>query len=278
MSQRMLSGVLLVALLLIAPTAWAQPPAGTVVPGRFICLVDDSDDAFAIGQAAATATGGTLSFVYSHAVNGFAIQVPPGIVVANLRAQPGVIHVEPDLVMHNCVTIPTGVDRIDAEGVLGQSPPIDCSTAAIAIIDSGIDADHPDLSVIGGVRFFSEGSGPPWKRPVSHDGNFDDDNGHGTHCAGIAAAKGGIVGVAPGARLYAIKVLDSSGSAYMSVIVAGVDWLQDPAFKELGIDIRIANMSLGGQGGYGESADTDLLRASVRTIRSPVSATTVTQV
>ncbi len=240
--QQFLVAVTVFCVLLCAAPAWSQPP--DVVPGSFICLVADSEDPFVIGQRAVEATGGSLGFVYTHALKGFSISVPPGIVVANLRAQPGIIHAEPDLIMHVCSTmtptsrIPTGVDRINAEAA-----PV--SDMGIAIIDTGIDRYHPDLTVVDGVRYFVEGNGPPWKRSVGSDLNYDDDNGHGTHCAGIAAADGAIVGVAPGASLYAVKVLDASGSGYMSAIAKGVDWVAERALSK---SIAVANMSLGGWG------------------------------
>jgi subtilisin len=242
MSRTAVAVSVLACALLIAPIARTQPNNANVAPGRFICLVEDGEDAFAIGQRAVEATGGTLGHVYTHALKGFSIGVPPGIVIANLRAQKGVMHVEPDMIVHTCADpiIPTGIDRIDAEGV-----DFTCEDAGIAIIDTGIDGDHPDLNVQDGVRYYLGGTGPPWKRTVTEDDNFDDDAGHGTHCAGIAAASGGIVGVAPGARLYAVKVLDSSGSGYMSAIAAGIDWLTREAGN---LGIQVANMSLGGQG------------------------------
>jgi len=236
MSGKMLSRILPATLVILTSTLWAQPPAGTVIPGRFICMVDDFEDAFTLGQAAVRATGGALGHVYTDALKGFSIQVPPGMVMANLRARPGIVHVEPDIVVSTCdIMVPTGVNRIDAEGVLGAG--IDCSGIGIAIIDTGIDVDHPDLHVLGGVRFYNGGLS---------DNRYDDDNGHGTHVAGIAAANGTtIVGVAPGAKLYAVKVLSANGSGYMSDIIKGVDWVKVNA-DTLGIDV--ANMSLGGKG------------------------------
>jgi subtilisin len=225
--------VVTACLLVLSGTASAQRNSGNVVPGRFICVVDDFEDALAIGQAAARAHGGTLGHVYNHALNGFSIHVPPGIGVANLRAHRGVIHVEPDLVMHTCALVPTGVNRIDAEGVLHAG--IDCSHVGIAIIDTGIQRNHPDLNVQGGTHFYGG----------VEDVMYDDDNGHGTHCAGIAAANGAIVGVAPGAKLYAVKVLDRTGSGYLSDIIAGINWVTAHAVVD---GIHAANMSLGGQG------------------------------
>jgi len=98
------------------------------------------------------------------------------------------------------------------------------------VVDTGIDLTHPDLSVKGGINIIN-----PRKSPA-------DDNGHGTHVAGIIAALDndfGVVGVAPEASLYAVKVLNRSGIGWTSDIMAGVDW----CITE-GMDV--VNMSLGG--------------------------------
>jgi len=230
----MFSLSLLTSVLIGVSTILAQSPAGDAAFGGFICQVDASENALAIGQAAVRATGGTLGHVYTHALNGFSIRVPPGIAVAHLRAQRGVILAEPDLVMHTCTQIlPTGVNRIDAEGASG---PVDVD---IAIIDTGV-GPHEDLNIAGGIRFYSRGL------KSYSDENYADDNGHGTHCAGIAAAKNndlGVVGVAPGARIWAVKVLGANGSGRLSDIIAGIDWVT----KNAGT-IKVANMSLGGTG------------------------------
>jgi subtilisin len=109
-------------------------------------------------------------------------------------------------------------------------------TAAGAIIDTGIDTGHPELNVVGGTNCIGGSS-------------FNDDNGHGTHVAGIAAARdntNGAVGVAPGARLWAVKVLNASGSGSTSQIVCGIDWVTARAST-----IEVANMSLGGSSPLG---------------------------
>ncbi|MFD0717431.1 S8 family serine peptidase [Paenibacillus sp. GCM10027626] len=102
----------------------------------------------------------------------------------------------------------------------------------VAIVDTGI-AKHPDLRIAGGVNI------------ISRRKSFHDDNGHGTHVAGIAAALGSngqIPGVAPAVKLYAVKVLDSGGSGYTSDIVEGIDWC-------IRNRIQVINMSLGLTGG-----------------------------
>ena len=106
------------------------------------------------------------------------------------------------------------------------------------IIDTGIDNIHPDLNVFRTVncaRFFG---------CLENQGT--DGNGHGTHVAGIAAAIDndiGVVGVAPGARLWSVKVLDDRGSGYLSWVIAGIDWVTARS-----IVIDVANVSLGWQG------------------------------
>jgi len=102
----------------------------------------------------------------------------------------------------------------------------------ICIIDTGINYSHPDLSAkyLGGYDFVNDDTDPL------------DDNGHGTHVAGIAAAIGTINGVAIGANIIAIKVLDSSGGGFNSDLEAGIDWCVDNASL---FNISVISMSLG---------------------------------
>nr|WP_302328453.1 S8 family serine peptidase [Salirhabdus salicampi] len=84
----------------------------------------------------------------------------------------------------------------------------------VAVVDTGI-APHEDLVISGGKSF------------VGYTDSHVDDNGHGTHVAGIIGAKNnntGIVGVAPDSLLYSVKVLDESGNGYLSNLVSGIDW------------------------------------------------------
>ena len=119
--------------------------------------------------------------------------------------------------------LPWGVDRIDAD--LAWST----STGAgikVAIVDTGIDMDHPDLqaNIKGGFNAIAPA------RKYKDPNNFDDDNGHGSHCAGIVAAIDndiGVIGVAPEAFLYGVKVLDGAGFGYDSDIIEGFQWCID---------------------------------------------------
>lgn len=106
----------------------------------------------------------------------------------------------------------------------------------VAVIDSGIDRGHPDLNVVGEIDLVAmSGSG------VAAPGG--DPNGHGTHCAGTIAAIAngeGVVGVAPGVALHAVRVLNEDGAGFWTDIVAGLEYvLENP-------EIRVVNMSLGG--------------------------------
>ncbi|HOZ49250.1 MAG TPA: S8 family serine peptidase [Candidatus Hydrogenedentes bacterium] len=115
----------------------------------------------------------------------------------------------------------------------------------VGIIDTGIDYTHPDL---GG------GYGPGYKVIGGYDFRNDDedpmdDHGHGTHCAGIVAANGILKGVARGASLMALKVLDSSGSGEWSDVVAGIEWATDPDGDPATDDaLDVISLSLGAPG------------------------------
>lgn len=131
--------------------------------------------------------------------------------------------------------IPWGVKRVNASGAWNFT---EGAGVKVAVIDTGIDFTHPDLAAnyAGGYNTIIT-TQPPL-----------DDQGHGTHVAGtIAAVRNGtgVIGVAPKARLYAVKVLDKSGSGAYSNVMAGIEW----AAKN---GMQVINMSLGG-GGYMEA-------------------------
>ncbi|MCH1627780.1 S8 family serine peptidase [Ferdinandcohnia quinoae] len=91
----------------------------------------------------------------------------------------------------------------------------------IAILDTGIDSSHPDLQITSGKCFISE------DLHQNACSSYADNNGHGTHVAGIIAAQNntiGTIGVAPSATIYAVKVLNSEGIGTTSSIVAGIEW------------------------------------------------------
>jgi len=162
----------------------------------------------------------------------------PSDVIDVLKKNPKVAYVELDgKVKALGEVLPWGVDRIDAEKVWDSDGDLvvdegaNAGSVKVAVIDTGIDYDHPDLAdnVKGGVSF------------VDYTSNYMDDNGHGTHVAGIIAAVDndeGVIGVAPKVLLYAVKVLDSEGSGYVSDVIAGINWAVENG-------MQIISMSLG---------------------------------
>jgi subtilisin len=131
---------------------------------------------------------------------------------------------------------PWGIKRVNAAAAW-TSPRGQGQGTAVAIIDTGISRTHPDLAgvVIGGFNALDP------KKPDA----WDDDQGHGSHVAGTIAGKRdgkGVVGVAPMAKLYAIKVLDKDGNGGFSDVIAGIEWAASHG-------IKVANMSLGADEG-----------------------------
>lgn len=105
--------------------------------------------------------------------------------------------------------------------------------ADIAIVDSGIPYGNPDLNVVGGVD-------------CTGSGTWEDTVGHGTFVAGLAAARDdarGVVGVAPGARLWAVKVMSADSTVTDAALLCGLDWVAQNAAV-----IDVVNLSLGGPG------------------------------
>ena len=210
-----------------------------------VVLQPGTADVPGVAADMAASARGELGFVYEHALQGFSITASDAAAAA-LARNPRVAYVERDqqVSIAEDVDVPTGIDRIfathnlaiDIDGSDDQRVDVD-----VAVIDTGVDFQHPDLDVQGGVNC---ASGGPFGGSCMSGG--DDDHYHGTHVAGTIGALDngdGIVGVAPGARIWAVKVLNSRGSGYTSWIVGGIDWVAANAST-----IEVANMSLGGKG------------------------------
>lgn len=191
----------------------------------------------------AAASGGKVLFVYRSALWGCALQVPPaGLAV--VKADPAVLLIERDVEVFPAVqTVPAGIRRtqIRKSGGTTKTPFLGGKrqignigtgggSATVAVIDSGVDANHPDLNVV-----FNKGFGQP---------DIGDENGHGTHVAGTIAALDndeGVVGMVPGARIVNLRVFPKSGGTSTATIVAAVDYVTQNA-----ANIQVCNMSLGG--------------------------------
>jgi subtilisin family serine protease len=226
--------------LLAAGVAFTQAPEEDADP--YIVVLEESVDnpslvAEAIDQRQ---EGFEVGFVYREALEGFSAEIPDDS-VDEVRNNSKVAYVERDKVVTTLdQTLPWGVERIGADN--SMTPPdnsfVTVSNVNIYIIDSGVDVDHADLNITQEDHHNFRG-GP----------NTDCD-GHGTHVAGTLAAKddtNDVVGVAPGARLIGVRVLNCNGSGYLSDVIEGVDWVTADAQTPENASVpAVANMSLGG--------------------------------
>lgn len=213
---------------------------------------------------------GQLGHLFTHAIKGFSLKLPDAALIRRISGHPLVVAVEPDQIAiasaqavqdsavgnPTCVgpqIVPWGVQRVGGP-LAGVDP---AKTAWV--IDTGIDFEHPDLAVDRNrsVNFVHRGRN-----------SADDANGHGTHVAGtIAALDNGcdVVGVAPGARLVAVRVLDASGAGTYSGVIKGIDHVAAQAQPG-----DVANLSLGGP--YSESLNAAVVNAAARGIHFSLAA------
>ncbi len=217
------------------PAGARLQPAQTEGARDYIVVLRDREDVASTARRHADDYEARVARTYSRALSAYAARIPERH-LARLRADPRVAFVAPDLpvaaqgrVALNGDTVPTGVRRIEA--VTGSTAR-QASNVNVAVLDSGIDLDHPDLNARAGKNCMADGVAP------------DDDNGHGTHVAGtIGAANNGrgVVGVAPGTAVYAVKVLNSAGSGNVSHLLCAIDWVAANGSR---LNIRVVNMSL----------------------------------
>ena len=224
------------------------------VPGQYIIVLnDDVEDVDGVVYEIEKTQGLGHLQTYKHAIKGFAATVPDAK-LDKIKGDARVKFVSEDRMVHAydvsqskpgsnagkpgptqpAQVIPYGVDRIDADNLANNGAGV-----VVAVIDTGIDTSHPDLAgqIAGGINC---STGKP--------NNYKDGNGHGTHVAGTIAALDnniGVVGVAPEAKLLAVRVLDNAGSGTWSSVICGIDWVTANASSK---NIKVANMSLGGSG------------------------------
>jgi aqualysin 1 len=209
-------------------------PAQSVIPGQYIVVLkEEIRDPSAVAREHAQRHGAQVLHTYQHVLKGYAARIPDRR-LEKVRADERVDYVELHQRAHaTAQRLPWGINRVDADL---SSTRVGNGSGAVSkvnvyIIDSGIDKAHADLNVVKHVNF-------------TGDGKNRDCYGHGTHVAGIAAAKDNaqdVVGVAPGAPLTGVKVLGCNGEGSHSSILKGVDWVTANAKKP-----AIVHMSLAG--------------------------------
>lgn len=217
----------------------AAPPLERVI----VVLNDGAGPPAEVARGLTRVHGGTIGFVYENAIRGFSLSVPAAA-LAGIRRNPDVAYVEPDVEVFATGTqpVPTGINRVDAD--VNPSPG-SMAGVDVAIIDTGVFLDHPDLN----LRYVTDCTSAifyPMFGGCSASGNHQDENGHGTHVAGIAGAYDndiGSIGTAPGATLWSLKALNADGSGYVGSIVAAIDLI-----AAYSTEIDVANMSFGFEG------------------------------
>jgi subtilisin family serine protease len=232
----------------------------------YIVVLKDGTPAQERASEVAAAHGVTIGHVYKHALQGFSFR-GSAQAAEQIAKRSDVAYIEPDGVAtlpddlfettggkpggggSATQTTPWGITRIGGAG--------DGTGKTVWIIDTGIDFEHADLKVdVGRSANFARGS------------SADDGNGHGTHVAGTIAALNNsldVVGVAAGATVVAVRVLDNSGSGTWSGVIAGIDHVA--ANGKTG---DVANMSLGG--GYNQSLNDAVANAASKGIKFAVAA------
>jgi hypothetical protein len=259
-----------VSLIALAQPAYAQA-GGENISGSYVCVFSKGSvsrgNAQAEANRAAQAGGAQLTRVYRYAIQGFAANMSAQAAERMKSANPNIAYCEQDQVFtippiraeakpgggggtQPAQETPWGIARVNGGGA---------GTFATAwVIDTGLDFTHPDLNV-DTVRS---------RNFVEREESPVDLHGHGTHVAGTIAAYDnaiGVIGVAPGAKVVAVRVLNRRGSGTTSGVIAGVDYV---AANGQGGDV--ANMSLGG--GVSTALDTAVLNASGGGVRFALAA------
>jgi subtilisin len=231
----------------LAPVAAGKgslPTSTRMIPGQYIVVLKDGTDANGVVDAHRRDYGADVFLIYHHALGGYAARLSAGALAA-VRSDPAVLFVAEDEFVTAAAEVPQflprGVDRIDGERSSTRSGDGRGSVAInVAVLDSGIDATHPELNVVGGTNC------------VNDKGGFGDPEGHGTMVAGIIGARDndtGVVGLVPDARLWAVRVLDRKLSGTASQIICGIDYVTSSRTDgDPSNDIAVANVSLGGKG------------------------------
>ncbi|HUR75631.1 MAG TPA: S8 family serine peptidase [Sporichthya sp.] len=232
---------------------------GSVIPDSYLISLAAGEPAQVAAEHAAL--GAQIDRVFHKALRGYTAQMTAAV-ARRVAADPRVRAVTLDRRISAAdQQTPPGIARIGAP--LSGTKAGDGAGAVdadIAVLDTGIDINHPDLNVVGGTDCITRGligaplgarqasvggeMAAPTSEAATDPADYDDTRGHGTHIAGIAAARDngvGMVGVAPGARLWAVRVLDSSGNGSLGTLVCGIEWVTAHADV-----IDVANMSLSG--------------------------------
>ena len=269
----LLSASIVFAQEVIAPapiTTGSQGPAAS--PNGYI-VVFAQNTPQNLRANAVVAAGARLRHNYT-GMDAAAVTVPNANALEALKRSAGVVRVVPDFIIHNQAkggkggppptTVTFDTRQVIPLGVQRTGPPATGSDGAgigIAVVDSGIDFAHPDLDPAPDVAATAFNA-------INPGSSCQDDGGHGTHISGIIAALNNsiaVVGVAPAATLYCVKVLGSDLTGTDSDLLAGLDWvLQHHA--QVNPPIRIVNLSLGRPLDTSETLNNSVFRPEIQSL------------
>ena len=189
---------------------------------------------------------------FSVLFNGMLVKKLPDVILEKIEELPNVDFIAPDyeikIALNDSIQLINADDIYDLNDECGKK--VTGRGINVAIIDTGMDYNHPDLkdNFVGGYDF------------VNNDNDPIDDNGHGTHCAGIIAGTGlasdfKFVGVAPDVELYVYKVMDKEGNGYTSWFIEGMEKAVDPnGDGNFSDHVDIISISAGDSSGYPDDA------------------------
>lgn len=254
----------------------AAPKGMTKIPDHYIVVFNDNVDIQYVTNEITRLKGKhdfDVTNVYDGAIAGFSCFIPPGI-LKKMAEDSRIERIEEDFAVQLdpvtskqlaqgsaaavAQTTPWGITSVGGwvDGTNLKRP--DNTQRLAFIIDTGIDPKTGDLNIHPNLN----------KSFVTRAKTWNDGNGHGTHVAGTIAAKNNtvdVVGVAAGATVVAVRVLDNRGSGQYSWIIAGVDYV-----AKVGGSTDVANMSLGG--GYYKTLNDAIVAASGKGIRFSLAA------
>ena len=256
----LLSAAAVLPMLAVAQPAQAQR-AGDKISGRHICVFNKNVSRSSVDAESRRVVqphGGLVTDVYRNTLRGFAANISDAA-AARLKADnPSIAFCEQEQIF----TIPPiradgrptgGVTAMAQEtpwGIARVNGGVGGASGTAWVLDTGVQYNHPDLNVdTARSRTFIGRNSTPW-----------DQNGHGTHVAGTIAAKddgNGVIGVAAGAKVVSVRVLDRRGSGTTSGVIAGIDYV-----GQVGQVGDVANMSLGG--GVSAALDAAVVAASAK--------------